>query len=180
MNQWSDAGAVHAALCQISRSDEEAFTGPVGMTLDAFKVSDEEGQELIETLKGCDPVPIALPGAIISPVFTICYQSACDAAGEVAAYYNTNCIGVYAGSCLYVAPAFRGRRVGQALCIAAAVVRGGSVIGDWEMHGYCEQGLAAHERAHAAVVRWSCRHEARMSRNDESGPHREVAGPTCP
>lgn len=142
-------------LRQITQSDEEAFTGPIVMPSPLYEVGDEDGQQLVLDLVECAPTDLPLPAALVPQGVRLCEFADTDVIGEVGAFINDTCVGVYAGSCLWVAPEYRGQGIGPALAIAAAVTRGGSVVGDWEMHGYCEAGLSAHERAYQAIIDWS-------------------------
>lgn len=156
---------VRAALLRIATADVDAFTGPTGMVSDVFCVHPDEGMELIDVLSACDREPIPLPSVLAPAGVTLVHFQDTDALGEVGAFIDDDCVGVYAGSCLYVKPSHQGRGVGTALALAAAVVRGGSVIGDWGMHGYCAAGLAAHERAFERACDWA--HQRLLGRDGE-------------
>ncbi len=156
---------VRAALLRIAAAGEAALTGPVYGTSEAFAVGDSEGQELIEVLANCTPQTIPLPRELAGHGVTFAVFSDTDAPGEVGAFAEGTCIGVYAGSCLYVLPGHRGHGIGPALVLAAAVSRGGSVVGDWGMHGYCEAGLTAHERAFERTCEWA--HQRLLGRDGD-------------
>jgi hypothetical protein len=143
--------AVHAYVERESAQKREAaynaFLGH-GCTMpsDAFAVTDEDAEEILELLREADPA---------APVWEAGGYSICTAedseSSSVLLFYDREVVGFYEGSCLWIDAAHRGIGLSTPLILAAAIDRGGNqptvLPRDVEMHGYSVAGLAAHERA---------------------------------
>lgn len=126
------------------RRSLDAFVG-AGRQIpsDLFSVSDEDAAELLEGIE------LLGWGAPMWRWARYAVRVAHDSMGSsVGLFHDEALVGLYEGSCLWIAPAHRGKGLSAPLILAAAQDRGGSVLpAGVEMHGYSLAGLAAHEAA---------------------------------
>lgn len=170
----SASGPTSDILASIARKGFEAFAGPSLLVSESFVVRKEEGLELIEVLEQCSPAAIDLPSALVPNGVALVEFD--ESPGDVGAYLGGRCVGVYAGASLYVDDAYRGRGIGPALCIAAAVTRGGSVLNGWASQGYCRAGISAHKKAFREICEYAAikrRFLPPGKARGEPGPERE-------
>lgn len=114
-----------------------------------YAMDDEQAEFLLEILNGVDwSEPVCRFGE-----YRIRSHDAWDEGANVGLFQDERIVGFYEGPNLWVHPEYRGRGLAIPLILAAAKLRGGSVLpADFATQGYSPAGLMAHTVAHLQTL----------------------------
>lgn len=112
-------------------------------------MNDDQAEFLLEILNGVDwSEPVCRFGE-----YRIRSHNAWEEGANVGVFHGARIVGFYEGPNLWVHPEYRGRGLAIPLILAAAKLRGGSVLPtDFETQGYSPAGLMAHTVAHLQTL----------------------------
>lgn len=114
-----------------------------------YAMNDEEAQFTLDILKEVEWVETVC----VLNEFTIRRHHAWDEGENVGLFHGDRLIGFYEGPNLWIHPDYRGRGLAAPLILAAARLRGGSVLPPgFDTQGYSPAGLLAHIGAHLQVL----------------------------
>jgi len=129
-----------------------AFAGPgIHRPSDTLRVTNDEAVELIAKLNGLAWQNPVFAGNSRHPDYQICNA---EAGWNTALFFESQIVGFYADSYLWISREHRGQGLSTPLILAAAEQRGGGSIMPPNVvcQGYTPGGLLAHRSAYRAAV----------------------------
>jgi len=137
----------HAAMLPLSKFIGAKFS--LSEASPDYAMDDDQAEFLLEILNGVDwSEPVCRFGE-----YLIRSHAAWESGANVGLFLGTRIVGFYEGPNLWVHPDFRRLGLAIPLILAAAKLRGGSVLPpDFETQGYSPAGLLAHTAAHLQTL----------------------------